>query len=171
MKYRKIATVFVVFLVCIIIFYYYTHNSYTVNIDEQKYYPVTYVVDGDTFKVKVDKQTVTIRLLGINTPETVDPRKPIECFGKEASDETKNLLMGHFVQLRFNPARETQDRYHRYLAYVYVDSGVFLNEYLIMNGYAREYTYGTAYTMQGKFRDDQRLAKVEGRGLWGRCGK
>src|SRR5437899_10902569 len=75
-------------------------------IDPDKYYKVTDVVDGDTFKVNIDNKEITVRLLGINTPEVVDPRKPVECFGPEASVETKSLLNNREVKLVLNPARE-----------------------------------------------------------------
>jgi len=153
-------------------------------IDPETYYPVTYVVDGDTFKVKVesgntkgggggseaDAHIITVRVLGINTPETVDPRKSVECYGPEASVEAKDLLNGRKVKLTFNPNRELKDKYGRYLAYVYRDDGLFYNEVMIKEGYAREYTYGSAYSMQGEFRDIEATAQKSKAGLWSACG-
>ena len=79
-----------VFLLSVIL-YFWLYSDYTrsgqVKIDENKLYPVVYVIDGDTFKVKIENKTITIRLLGVNTPETVDPRKTKECYGEEASKE------------------------------------------------------------------------------------
>jgi len=137
-------------------------------IDPNIYYPVTYVVDGDTFKVDVGK-IITIRVLGINTPETVDPRKPVECYGPEASKQAKALLDGHKVRLVFNPNRETMDKYGRYLMYVYRDDGLFYNEVMVKDGYAREYTFGTPYSFQPEFRADQKVAQKAKLGLWGAC--
>ena len=140
-----------------------------VNIDSEKYYPVSYVVDGDTFKVNVEAKEITVRVLGINTPETVDPRKPVECYGPEASKEAKELLTGRRVRLVFNPNRELKDKYNRYLAYVYRDDGLFYNELMIKEGYAREYTFGTPYSMQKEFRGIETESKSAKIGLWSAC--
>ena len=146
-----------------------------VPIDSDTYYPVTYVVDGDTFKVNVaasnspSQRIITVRVLGINTPETVDPRKPVECYGPEASVQGKELLNGHKVKLAFNPNRELKDKYGRYLAYVYRDDGLFYNEAMIKDGFAREYTYGSAYSMQSEFRAAESVAQKVKAGLWSAC--
>jgi micrococcal nuclease len=144
-------------------------GSSLVDINEGIHYPIIKVLDGDTLSVKVDEREITVRMLGINTPETVDPRRPAECYGKEASGETKKLLKGHNVQLRLNPDREVLDKYGRYLAYVYRDDGLFVNEYLIRNGFGKEYTYGKPYDEQGKFRKAEEEAKEGKVGLWGEC--
>ncbi len=138
-------------------------------IDPNTYYPVTYVVDGDTFKALVNQKEITVRVLGINTPETVDPRKPVECYGPEASKQAKALLDGHKVRLVFNPNRETMDKYGRYLMYAYRDDGLFYNEAMIKDGYAMEYTVGTPYSFQSEFRVDQKIAQKAALGLWGAC--
>lgn len=78
-------------------------------IDQNKLNKVTDIVDGDTFKVNIDGKNITVRMFGINTPETVDPCKPAGCYGKEASDETKRLLHGAEVVLKPNPKREAGD--------------------------------------------------------------
>ncbi len=140
-----------------------------VAIDPARYYKVTYVVDGDTFKASVNGREITVRVLGINTPETVDPRKPVECYGPEASVEGKLLLAGRSVELKLNPDREHRDKYGRYLLYVYRDDGLFYNEHMIAEGFAREYTVGSAYSFQGEFRKAETAAKTAGKGLWGKC--
>jgi endonuclease YncB( thermonuclease family) len=140
------------------------------NIDPAKLYQVTDVVDGDTFKARIDGKEITVRMLGINTPEVVDPRKPVECFGPEASVETKSLLAGRKVKLALNPNREKTDIYNRLLAYAYRDDGLFINELLIQEGFAREYTVGKAYQYQSKFRNAENIAKTALKGLWGKCG-
>lgn len=146
-----------------------TGHTKPVPIDQEMYYPVTRVIDGDTFNAQVNEKEITIRMLGINTPETVDPRKSPECFGKEASDETK-LLLGHrSVQLKLNPKREVQDKYGRYLAYVYRADGLFINEYLLKGGYAREYTYGKPYSEQRNFKKVEKVAQQGRVGLWSAC--
>jgi micrococcal nuclease len=139
------------------------------NIDPEKLYKVTDVVDGDTFKVKINNEEITVRMLGINTPEVVDPRKSVECFGPEASAETKSLLNSREVKLVLNPNREKTDIYNRLLAYVYRDDGLFLNGLLIQEGFAREYTVGKAYEFQSEFKNVEKQAKVAKKGLWGKC--
>jgi len=143
--------------------------SDSVSINENKLYKVAHVLDGDTFIVNVDGKDITVRMLGINTPETVDPRKPIECFGVEASNETKSLLDGRLVQFKINPNRELLDKYKRYLLYVYRDDGLFINESLIKNGFAREYTYGKPYSLRSEFKKAEKEAKKAKKGLWSKC--
>lgn len=140
-----------------------------VKISEDKKYKVTSVVDGDTFKVKIDKKEITVRMLGINTPETVDPRKPAECYGKEASGATKGLITNKFVRLEINSGRELVDKYGRYLLYVYLDDDITLNEYLVKNGYAKEYTFGKPYSRQKQFKEAQKYAKNNKLGMWQKC--
>jgi micrococcal nuclease len=147
-------------------------------IDPNAYYPIGRVVDGDTFEVNIlgdgrnsGSRIITIRVLGINTPETVDPRRGVECYGPEASAEAKRVLNDHKVRLAFSPNRELKDKYGRYLAYAYLDNGLFYNEHMIEEGYAKEYTYGTAYSMQKEFRSIQAESKKANKGLWGTCAK
>ncbi len=159
-------------LVCILVCGiggYVVYASTEIKIDENELYQVVSIIDGDTFKVKVGRHVVTVRMLGIDTPETIDPRKPEQCFGKESSDETKLLLTGHEVQLKFNPNRKQKDKFKRYLAYVYRDDDLFVNELLLKEGFAKEYTYGKAYEFQKKFRKIENEAKKEKKGMWGRC--
>ena len=140
-----------------------------VSIEENVYYPVVYVVDGDTFKTRVAGKTITVRLLGVNTPETVDPRRNVECYGPEASQAVKGLISGQKVLMKLNPQRERRDKYGRYLAYVYLENGLFLNEYVLQEGLAREYTYGRPYTFQAEFRAIEAEAQAGQKGLWGSC--
>jgi micrococcal nuclease len=141
-----------------------------VAIDPNAYYKVMNVIDGDTFQASIDGKIITVRVLGINTPETVDPRKPVECYGPEASAEGKELLAGAEVRLEFNPNREKLDKYGRYLLYVYRKDGLFYNESMIQNGYAYEYTFNNEpYTMQSEFRKAEATAKASGVGLWKAC--
>ncbi|OIO30850.1 hypothetical protein AUJ77_01750 [Candidatus Nomurabacteria bacterium CG1_02_43_90] len=132
----------------------------------QKYYPVTKVVDGDTVTINLDGTSETIRLIGINTPETVDPRKPVECFGKQASDEAKTILIGKKVRIEKDSTQGERDKYGRLLAYVFRDDGLFFNEHMIQQGYAYEYTYNKPYKYQTQFKADQVTAQSQGKGLW-----
>lgn len=135
-------------------------------IDSETSYEVTKVADGDTFKIKVEGQTVTVRMLGIDTPETVDPRKQVQCFGKEASNKTKELLLKHSVTLQTDPTQGMTDKFNRVLAYVYIDD-LFVNKYLIENGYAHEYTYNIPYEKQVEFKEAEKSAREGQKGLWG----
>jgi micrococcal nuclease len=136
-------------------------------IEPEKEYRVERVLDGDTFEIKVDQKLVTIRMLGIDTPETVDPRKPAQCFGKEASDNTKKILEGQPVKLKIDKTKTFLDKYGRVLAYVYLEDGLFLNELLLGEGYAREYTYGKPYLLKKQFKKLEKEASKNKRGLWG----
>jgi micrococcal nuclease len=176
MEYKRISTALAVITISIVavfgaLGYYIVQAATSITIDEHEQYVVREVKDGDTFTVMIGRHEVTIRILGIDTPETVDPRKPEQCYGKEASIKTKELLEGKTVQLKLNPDREEKDRYGRYLAYVYSgESGeIFLNEFLLENGYAREYTYGIPYMYQKEFREVEKRAKGKEKGLWGVC--
>lgn len=127
-------------------------------------------VDGDTIRVRIpnpppDLKTVeTIRMLGVDTPETVHPHKPVERFGKEASDFTKKRLWGAQVYLAFD--WDLRDRYGRLLAYVYTADGRCFNATLIQEGYGHAYI---SYTFQfiEEFKGLEQAARTGKRGLWG----
>ena len=138
-------------------------------------YEVVRVVDGDTVVVQKKEDDgarsapsshIKVRLIGVNTPETVDPRKPVECFGKEASAYTRTILQGHDIALAYDPTQQRIDTYGRTLAYIYRDDGVFINLDLIQNGFAYEYTYKYPYQFQSQFKEAQNSAKKQQKGLW-----
>jgi micrococcal nuclease len=128
-------------------------------------YSVVSVVDGDTVKVSREGRTLTVRLIGIDTPETTDPRRPVQCFGAEASARAHELLDGSLVQLEFDPSQGSQDKYGRTLAYVYAGS-TMVNQVLVEQGYAREYTYSQPYRYQAQFKSAEADARAAGLGLW-----
>jgi micrococcal nuclease len=130
------------------------------------YYTVVKVVDGDTLTVLIDGKNEKVRLLGINTPETVDPRRPVQCFGKEASAKMKSLVGGGVVRLEYDDSQGLHDSYGRILAYVYKEDGTMVNRQMIAEGYAYEYTYMKPYAYQKEFRELQTLARTSKRGLW-----
>lgn len=130
------------------------------------YVAITKVVDGDTFDVLVDGKTERVRVIGIDTPETVDPRKTVQCFGQEASESARTLLTGKRVHLDADPTQGDRDRYGRLLRYAYREDGLFFNEWMIQQGYAHEYTYVTPYQFQQAFKAAEREAREAGRGLW-----
>jgi micrococcal nuclease len=123
------------------------------------------VVDGDTIWVSVDGQTEKIRLIGIDTPETNDPRKKVECFGQEAKTRLKEFE-GKSVTLEKDTSQSNKDKYGRSLRYVWVD-GVNLNLLMLNEGLAYEYTYDEPYKYQMEFKNAEEKAESEKRGLWG----
>lgn len=129
-------------------------------------YAVSNVVDGDTLKVNINGTIETVRLIGMDTPETVDPRKPVQCFGKEASNKAKELLAGKKIRLETDPTQGELDKYSRRLAYIYTEDGTFYNKYMIEQGYAHEYTYEIPYKYQAEFKAAQKSAQENQRGFW-----
>ena len=130
---------------------------------------VTRVVDGDTIIVASGNNTVRVRLIGVNTPETVDPRRPVECFGKEASARTKQLLAPG-TAVRLERDAEPLDRYGRTLAYVYrASDNLFVNLRLVADGFGQTMTIPPNVTFADRFRAAERAARSEGRGLWSKC--
>lgn len=127
------------------------------------------VIDGDTIDVLMNGRTERVRLIGIDTPETKKPNTPIECFGPEAADRTTDLLPIDTPVLVQRDI-EARDPYGRLLGYVYRTSDrLFVNEDLIVNGYARplSITPNTAFTTQ--FAGQSQLARTSRTGLWGEC--
>lgn len=133
---------------------------------EKEYYKVIRAVDGDTLKIDMNGTEESVRLIGINTPETVDPRKTVECFGKEASARMKDLAQGKLVYLETDSSQGARDAYGRLLAYIYLEDGQMLNRKMIAEGYAYEYTYLSPYKYQKEFRQLQNLARTSKYGLW-----
>lgn len=129
-------------------------------------YPVEKVVDGDTIDVTIKGKTERIRLIGMDTPETVDPRTVVQCFGKEASDKSKATLAGVSVRLEQDATQGERDKYGRILAYVFLQDGTNFNKYMISEGYAHEYTYNVPYKYQQEFKAAQASASSADRGLW-----
>lgn len=153
-------------------------------------YKVTRVVDGDTIVVNINGQDEKIRLIGVNTPESVDPRKPVECFGKEASNYTKSLLENQNILLESDPTQGDKDKYGRLLRYIHLPNptttenpsttptaqpaasqsappaAININLKLIQDGYAHEYTYSKPYKYQSQFKQAQIQAENTQKGLW-----
>lgn len=119
------------------------------------------VVDGDTV---VLERIGKARLVGVDTPETVDPRRPVQAFGKEASAFTKALCEGRVVDVEFEAERE--DRYGRALVYLWLDDGTMVNQRIVETGHGFVFTrYPFRY--MDVFRDAARRARNQGRGLYG----
>jgi len=134
--------------------------------DRQKV-TVVNVTDGDTFKVLIDGKTETVRIVGIDTPETVDPRKSVQCFGKEASDYSKQLLQGKTMYLETDKSQADRDHYQRLLRFVFFEDGSDFGLSLIRDGYAHEFTYNSnPYIYQSAYLKAQTEARENNRGLW-----
>ena len=128
-------------------------------------------VDGDTIIATVDRTDERIRVLGINSPESVNPNAPVECFGPQASRNAKSWVRLHpRVVLRTDRAAPDRDRYGRLLRYVEPTGGGHdLSTVQLARGYARVAVYGQNLTKLDGFNAAQRMAKRNDRGLWGRC--
>jgi len=125
------------------------------------------VIDGDTIQVLIGGKKETVRLIGIDTPETVDPRREVECFGKEASRKLKSLVNGKSVVLKNDPMQSERDKYGRLLRYVFLKDRVHVNKLMIQEGYAHEYTFDSnPYKYQSEFKLAEKKAEKEKRGLW-----
>ena len=123
----------------------------------------TRAVDGDTIVVNITGQKERVRLIGVDTPETKHPRKPVQYFGKEASMFTANMVEGKKVRLEFD--QNQRDRYKRLLAYAYLEDGTFLNAEIIKQGYGHAYTK-FPFKYMNEFRQYEREARIRKRGLW-----
>ncbi|WP_205699500.1 thermonuclease family protein [Conexibacter sp. SYSU D00693] len=131
---------------------------------------VVRVVDGDTVRVRLDGRAKDepVRLIGVDTPESVKPGSPVECFGKSAAAFTRRELDGQRVRLERDA--EERDRYGRLLAYVRRDrDGWFHNAELVRQGYAQPLTIPPNVRYASRLRDLSRAARRDGRGLWSRC--
>ena len=124
---------------------------------------VTRIIDGDTIEIEGGQR---VRYIGVNTPETVDPRTTVQCFGKEASIKNRELVEGKVIALE-KDISET-DKYGRLLRYVFVDQ-LFVNDYLVREGYAYSSSYPPDIKYQQQFSESQMEAQQSGRGLWSTC--
>jgi len=138
--------------------------------DKKKLFKVVRVVDGDTIVASIRGNNETIRLLGIDTPETVDPRKTVQCFGEEASNKMREFVDKKFVKLIDDPTQGNRDKYRRLLRYVYLpdSKATFVNGEMVKQGYAFSYRqYPTK--MLSKFNYLEKYARENNLGLWGGC--
>jgi len=127
---------------------------------------VVRVIDGDTILVDLGGRRERVRYIGVDTPETVAPNQPVECFGKEAAAANEDLVDGETVRLVFDAER--RDRYGRLLAYVYAD-GTFVNARLVEAGYATTLEIEPNTSRAGRLGRLEAAAGREGAGLWGAC--
>ncbi len=124
------------------------------------------VVDGDTMRVEQNGENALIRLIGVDTPESVHPHKPVECFGKNAAAKAKAMLDGKRVLLEHDFNQDNKDKYGRYLRYVILEDGTIFNRQMIREGFAYEYTYDGDYKYQTGFKAAQLYAEINKLGFW-----
>jgi micrococcal nuclease len=127
------------------------------------------VVDGDTVEVEIAGEEERVRLIGIDTPETKHPTKPVECYGPEATAFTASLLPpGTDVLIERDLVG--RDDYGRLLGYIHVPAtGAFVNREIVRRGYALPLTIEPNSTYAGEFADDARAAERENLGIWAEC--
>lgn len=134
---------------------------------------VVKIVDGDTIDVRIDGKIERVRLLAIDTPESVKPGSEIECFGEEASKRLGELLKGESVKLEIDKGQNNKDKYGRLLRYVYLEDGSFVNEIMIREGYAQRFYCHPRCEAEDILKVALDFAKKNSVGMWNEenCGK
>ena len=143
-------------------------TTQTISESQPGLYTIDHFVDGDTIAINMNGKKETVRMIGVDTPETHKPNTPVQCYGPAAAAYTKNLIGTKKVRLESDPQSTNRDRYDRLLRYVYTDDGTFVQKELIANGYGFAYTQ-FPFTKSAEFTQTQQQAKDTGRGLWGNC--
>ena len=130
---------------------------------------VVRIVDGDTIVARIDGTDERIRMIGIDTPESVKQDSPVECFGPEASQHLKELIPpGTAVRLELDV--EPRDKFDRLLAYVFRgDDNLFVNRAMVADGYAESFVYKPNVAFTSTLQEASRAAKASGAGLWTAC--
>jgi len=131
-------------------------------------YSINHFVDGDTIAVNMNGSVETIRMIGVDTPETHKPNTPVQCFGNEAASYTKQLIGQNKVRLQADPLDTNRDRYGRLLRYVYLPNGTLAENKLISGGYGFAYTQ-FPFEKANEFKTLEEQAKTNRQGLWGAC--
>ncbi len=132
------------------------------------FYTVTEFFDGDTIEVDMNGMREKVRFIGVDTPETHDPRKAVQCYGQAASDFTKQLIGSSPVRLEADPLNQNRDRYDRLLRYVYLPDGRLAQAEIIKQGYGFAYT-SFPFTKIDEFKRFQQEAREAKSGLWTSC--
>jgi micrococcal nuclease len=131
-------------------------------------YRVTRFVDGDTITIDMNGAKETVRMIGVDTPETHKPNSPVQCYGPAASAFTKNLIGDKKIRLEADPTNQNRDRYGRLLRYVYLPDGRMVQAELISGGYGFAYTL-FPFQKTDDFVSREAAAKQANKGLWGNC--
>lgn len=137
-------------------------------INQPGLYTVERFVDGDTIAVRMGDTTETIRMIGIDTPETHRPNTPVQCYGPAAAAYTKDRIGSQRIRLVSDSLSTNRDRYDRLLRYVYLTDGTNLNQELVAEGYAFAYL-SFPFTKSDDFAAAQSSAQDADKGLWGNC--
>lgn len=132
------------------------------------YYQVEEIVDGDTIIVNMSGKSEIIRLIGVDTPETHHPSKPVQCFGYAATDHTSELIGNFPVRLEADDLSSNRDRYDRLLRYVYLPDGTLINQKIVEDGYGFAYT-SFEFSKASEFVSSEESARSNDRGLWSAC--
>ncbi len=147
---------------------YFSSLTQTAEQNQPGLYRVTSFTDGDTIQVDMAGTTEKIRLIGVDTPETHDPRKSVQCYGQSAAAFTKQLIGANRVRLQTDTETTNRDRYNRLLRYVYLPDGRLVNAEIIKKGYGFAYVY-FPFTKMDEFKRYQADAEKQSLGLWGNC--
>ena len=131
-------------------------------------YRIDHFVDGDTIAVKMNGAVETVRMIGVDTPETHRPNTPVQCYGPEAADYTKKVIGRGSVRLEADPLDTNRDRYDRLLRYVFLPDGSLLETKLITEGYGFAYTL-FPFEKKAEFQTYQDQAQAAHKGLWSDC--
>lgn len=159
---KKIVASILIILISILAVLTYNTSIPTPNISYDTYL-VTRIIDGDTFEINYNSQTETVRLLSVDTPETVHPTIPVEDYGKEASSFTTSELLNKYISLEFDS--QERDPYNRFLAYVYIDGKMF-NKTLLEKGLAQVTIYPPNTKYADEFIEIEKTAKANKIGMW-----
>jgi len=148
-------------------------------VNDSRLYPVTKIIDGDTFETEIDGKKEKVRMLGIDTPEkfesnkldrdierTGKDKKTIKKLGELSSEYVKKMMTGKKVRLEQDPINDDMDRYGRLLRYVYLEDGTFVNLKIVEEGYANAYTR-FEISKKKEIVEAERKARENKRGLWG----
>jgi micrococcal nuclease len=133
---------------------------------EQNLARVVRIIDGDTAVVQFGQVEETIRILGLDTPETVAPGKPVQCFGPEASQQAAALLQNQIITITRDQTQADRDRYGRLVRSLILEDGTDFALAMIAGGYGTEYTYSKRYAKQAQYREAENSAAEQGLGLW-----
>jgi micrococcal nuclease len=144
------------------------HAILPVHVVQPGFYKVTEVYDGDTIAINMNGTTEKIRMIGVDTPETHKPNTPVQCYGPEASNYTKQLLTGKTVRLEADPTGDNRDRYDRLLRYVYSEQDILVDQALIEQGLGFAYL-SFPFEKSATFAAAQEQAKSGNLGLWAAC--
>lgn len=167
-KYAKVAGIVIGLLLIL------AQNKGWINVTETNLpispggYQVARFVDGDTITVDMDGKWETIRMIGVDTPETHKPDTPVQCYGVAAAAYTHSLIGEQKVRLQADPKNQNRDRYGRLLRHVLLPDGRSVAVELIKNGYGFAYT-NFPFSYKDQFIEYEQQAKTEAKGLWGNC--